>query len=244
MKIMFILITLFFGVSLFAADKTVIAVADPWPPYIDFKSPKGGFCMEIVKAAYKTQGYQVEIQNVPWVRAVKMVTAGEADIIPNKWFSAEETKSFLFSNDYASCEVKVVKKKGDKFEYNGIKSLTGKKIGVIRGSNYGDEFNNSKDLEKFELTSMVQNVKLIIAGRIDFTLEDEIGLIETLKREEPSYLNQIEFAKNSFSKNKLYVAAGLNNPKAKELIDVFNKGLSEIKNNGTYSRIRQRYVLK
>lgn len=38
-------------------QKVVTAAADPWPPFVDPENPKEGLSMEIVKEAFKTQGY-------------------------------------------------------------------------------------------------------------------------------------------------------------------------------------------
>ncbi len=230
--------------DLYPADKIIVAAADSWPPYIDFDSQNGGLCIEIVRAAFETQGFILTFKNTPWARAIKGVKDGQFDILPNAWLSKERTKFLLYSKPYAACVVKVVKRKGDPFEYTGINSLTGKKIGVVRGADYGPEFNNAKNFSKEEATNLIQNIKKLILGRIDLTLEDEIGLITTLSMNEPELLKKIEFDENPFSLKNFYVASGLENPRHKKIIDAFNNGLEKIKANGTYNKILSSYVLK
>ncbi len=62
-----------------------------------------------------------------------------------------------------------------------------------------------------------------------------------LSENAPELLDQIEFTQGSLSSNKLYVTSGLKNPKHQELIQAFNKGLEEIKANGTYNAIFAKY---
>ncbi len=62
--------------------------------------------------------------------------------------------------------------------------------------------------------------------------------------EDPAALNAIEFVKIPLSVNPLYVTAGLQNPKAKEIIGAFNQGLEIIKANGTLDRIYKKYGME
>ncbi len=50
-----------FSLSAHAQTKTLIAAADPWPPFADDKSPTEGLALEITRAAFATQGYEVQM---------------------------------------------------------------------------------------------------------------------------------------------------------------------------------------
>lgn len=65
---------------------------------------------------------------IPWARAEESVKEGSVDILPNMWFTKEREKSFLYGEPYLTKEVKFIKRKGDNFEYDGINSLSGKKL--------------------------------------------------------------------------------------------------------------------
>ncbi len=211
---------------------------------IDFKKPRGGLCIEIVQEVYTSQGYELHVENAPWARALMLVKEGHYDILPNAWLSQERTQFLAYSTPYAKVRVKVVKKKGDVFEYTGIQCLSKKRVGIVRGADYGTEFTNAIDISKEEGTNMIQNTKKLIAGRIDLILEDQIGLVTTLLEKAPTLLRDIEFETTPFSNNELYVACGLGNPRCQKLIETFNRGLEQIKANGTYRAILSRYGLK
>ena len=57
-------------------------------------------------------------------------------------------------------------------------------------------------------------------------------------------MKRLRFTKNALSSNKLYVSAGLANPRHKEVIKAFNKGLTAIKANGDYAKIMAGYGMK
>ena len=229
-----------------ANEKTIVAAADPWPPFVNPADPKEGLSLEIIKAAYETEGYTVEMNYVPWARAINGVKKGKYDIIPTTWMTDERKTFLMFSEPYAVNKIKFIKNQDDPFEFEGIKSLTGKKIGTIRGYGYGDEFMNADNFIREDVTDLMTNIKKLThsSRRIDLTLDDEIVARVTIGNEKPSLLNQIAFTKNALSSNKLYVTSGLQNPRHQEFIEAFNKGLATIKTNGTYAKIMETYGIK
>ncbi|OEU69150.1 MAG: amino acid ABC transporter substrate-binding protein [Desulfovibrio sp. S3730MH75] len=244
MKRIFILVgilMLIFSSSAFAANKNIVAAADPWPPFINPENSKQGLSMEIVRAAYETQGYKVTLEIVPWARAESGVKEGIYDILPNTWKTDARKKTLQYSNPYATNQVKFIKRTGDSFEYDGLKSLSGKTVGTVKGYGYGDAFMNDGGFQREETSNLITNIKKLVNDRVDLALEDEIVAKAIITKEDSSLLDKIVFTNNAFSSNDLYVTSGLKNPRHKELIDAFNKGLKEIKSNGTYKKILEGY---
>jgi polar amino acid transport system substrate-binding protein len=233
--------TMLFSATAFAGPKTITAAADPWLPFINPDSPSKGLSLEICTAAFKTQGYDVKLEIVPWVRAENGVKNGEYDILPNTWMTTKRKAYLAYSEPYASNQVKFIKKKGNPFEFNGLSSLSGKVVGIVRGYGYSTEFMNDPAFEREPSTEFMTNIMKVVAGRIDLALEDELVAKATIKKTDSSLLNKIEFTRNPLSSNDLHVTSGLANPRHKEIIDAFNKGLKEIKSNGTYKKIMAKY---
>ncbi len=224
-------------------EQTLVAAADPYPPYVDPSAPMQGLAMEIVRAAYKTQGYTVKLEIMPWTRAEKGVSEGRYDILVDVWRTEARTKELLFSTPYAVSKIKFIKRKDNPFEYTGLESLAGKRIGVIRGYGYNDAFNSANSFTREEVPSMELNFNKLVLKRIDLTLEDEITAKGLLRKLEPSVADQLDFTANALASNPLYVAAGLKHPRRKEIVEAFNRGLSAIKADGTFLAIEKRYGL-
>jgi len=235
----FMILLLTAGVCCAATEIT--AASDPWPPFTNPDTPEQGLSLEITRAAFETQNYAVTMNFVPWARAEDGVRQGNYDIQTNMWMTDSRKEDFLFSEPYAENQIKFIKRKGDPFEYTDFGSLQGLSLGVVRGYGYGDDFWNASEFSRQEANDLVTNVKKLVAGRIDLTLEDEIVARYILSEKAPELLDQIEFTQGSLSSNKLYVTSGLKNPKHQELIQAFNKGLEEIKANGTYHAIFAKY---
>ena len=218
------------------ADK-VTAVADPWPPFVDPALPSQGISMEIVRAAYATQGYDVRIDFMPWARAMKGVKEGRYDIIPDAWRTVEREAVLHFSEPYVSNMVRFIKRKGDPFEFTGMETLDNKTVGVTRGYAYSEAFSIADNFAKSEANDILQNVRRLVLKRIDLTLEDELVARALISREAPELLSKIEFTRQPLSLETLHVVSGKANPRHKTLIDAFNRGLEEIRANGTLVRI-------
>lgn len=244
-KGVFIAILVLFTASLCWADsKTVTAASDPWPPFVDPDHPGKGVAIEIVTAAFATQGYAFSHKILPWARSEHDVKTGQIDVLPNTWFTEKRKAYLAYSKPYASNQVKFIKKKGDAFEYKGLESLAGKKVGIMRGYGYPDDFMNSKDFKRQAVGDFIINIKKLVGGRIDLTLEDEIVGKNMIAAQAPSLLDQVEFTQNALSSNDLHVTCGLTNPRHEEIIGAFNKGLETIRADGTMAKIFKSYGIE
>jgi len=229
------------SISFPSISETIIAAGDPWPPFLDPKSPSEGIVLEIARAAYKTQGYEVVMKFVPWARAIQGVKEANYDVLLGTWYTTEREEFLHYSDAYLENEIKFIKLKDDPFEFLGMDSLTGKNVGIVRGYGYGDDFLNASNFRRPEGKNLLVSIKKLVNARIDLTLEDEIVARAMLKKEAPHLLDKIIFTKNALSTNTLHVTSGLKNSKHKEYIKAFNEGFKEIKDNGTFGKILKKY---
>lgn len=226
----------------FSQDKIITAIADPWAPFVDPDNSTDGLSLEIIRAAYKTQGFSVTMKYVPWARALDSVKNGEYDILPGVWYSKERAEYLYFSNHYTSNNIIFASNISDSFEYSGLDSLTGKTVGIIRGYGYSENFMNADNFNREPTNTLLSNILKLVNHRVDYIIEDEIVLKTKILKEKPELLNQIFFSKTSLLKNELFIASGLNNPRHEEIVNMFNKGLEEIRSNGTYKEIMDKYT--
>lgn len=193
-----------------AEEKIIVAAANPWPPFVDPAHPKEGFTLEIIRAAFKTQGYIVQMEYVPWARAEYGVRVGKYDFLPDAWMTEKRKKYLLFSQPYAVNEVKFIKVKDDPFEFNGLESLNGKIVGTVRGYGYGNEFLTATNFKREQADDFITNIKKLThrSKRIDLTLEDEIVARISIAQEDSNLMTLVHFTENSLSSNALHVACG------------------------------------
>lgn len=92
-----------------------------------------------------------------------------------------------------------------------MESLSGKKVGIIIGYGYGDEFMNAGTFIREGGNDFIANIKKMVSRRVDLTLEDEIVAKSILNKNAPALLEQIEFTQNSYFRNDLHVTCGFHN---------------------------------
>jgi len=241
--LIFICFIVFFQ-SIYSDDKTIVAAYCEYPPYMSSNNPVGGVLLEIVRAAYKTQDYSVEIEYLSWARALDGVIKGIYDIAPGAWFDDSREDQMLFSVPFFKGNIKFISSAYDKYDINDINDLSGKDVGLIRGYAYSQDIEDAKHFTKFLSSDFIQNIHRLINGRIDLTIEDELVAKTSLIQEDPALLEQIYFSKNSYITNNFYVTCSYVNPRHKEFINAFNRGFEEIKANGVYNEIIKKYGLE
>ncbi|MBF0572133.1 MAG: transporter substrate-binding domain-containing protein [Desulfamplus sp.] len=230
-----------------AEEKVIQAAADNYPPFVDASDVKEGLAMVLIRAAYATQGYTVKLVFVPWARAENMTVEGKYDILPDVWVNDNRKKVMMFSEPYASNAVKIITNANDPFVFDGVESLKGKKIGTVRNYGYsinGVDIREIKDFTCEDAVDIATNIKKLVGKRFDLTLEDEIVARVTIANQIPDLLTKVKFSEKALFSNNLHVTAGLKNPRHKEFIDAFNKGLAEIKANGEFKKIFESYGVK
>ena len=226
-----------------AFGKTITAAVPTWAPCVQAGEEMLGVSVEIVTEAFKTQGYRVDLKLMPWSRSLEELKSGRVDSSVAVWFTEERSTFLAYSEPYLENAVKFIKRRNDDFEYNGIESLNGKTVGVIRNYGYGDEFLNAKSFRKPASNDFVSNAKKLSAKRIDLTIEDE--LVAKYELAKAGFkVEDFSFTKNALSVNPLYMTVSLSIPQHAEYIEAFNKGLVEIRANGTYDEIMVRYGMK
>ncbi|MDI9244178.1 transporter substrate-binding domain-containing protein [Marinobacter sp. CHS3-4] len=223
---------------------TITAAGDPWPPFLDPDHPQQGVAIAIAREALESQGHELEFSFVPWARALDGVKAGDYDALIGTWWTQERTNFLMYSEPYLTNQIKFIKRKGDPFEFDGLKSLEGKTVGTVRGYGYGDDFANAEFFTRSPAPRLITNVRKVIHERLDLSLEDELVARSLINKEDPALMDKIEFTDSALSSEDLHVTSGLANPRHTMVIEAFNKGLKTIQANGTFDRILEENGLK
>lgn len=216
-------------------------------PYLPFKGPDlpgQGIMVEIVRAAFESQGYELEMKFIPWARAISGVRSSKYDVLIAVWWTEERTETLRYSDMYLQNQIKIIKRIDDDFEYEGLESLTGKNVGVIRDYAYSEQFLNASNFKRIETNDLLNNLLKVDAGRLDYTVEDELVARTKIAAEAPELKSKLAYTKNALSTNDLHVTSALNNVKSKKIIAAFNEGLKTIKQNGTYAAILAKHAME
>ncbi|WP_020410942.1 substrate-binding periplasmic protein [Hahella ganghwensis] len=234
-RILLVMICLF--VTTTNAEQLLVGVEHSWPPFIGRDLQKEGLATEIVRQAFKTQGYKFQMKWLPWKRAIEGVSELKYDLVPGAWYTDERNKEFYFSDPYLSNRIVFIKRVDDPFEYDGLTSLKGKTIGTIKEYGYLESFMTADTFSRKEARRLYINLLRLSQSKIDLAIEDEIVARSIIREQASSLKDDITYTQNALSTNDLHLIVSRKHPQGKEIIEAFNKGLIAIKDNGAYKKI-------
>ncbi|MCY0914073.1 substrate-binding periplasmic protein [Massilia antarctica] len=129
-----------------------------------------GMAVEIIRAISGELGQPVYFELYPWARAQSMVAQGQADILVGPYKSPERLELFTFSErPFYQDQMVFFSRSNAPFAWDGsYASLRGKRIVIINGWAYGDEFDAArKDLLVSVTNSVESALTMLSHGRVD-----------------------------------------------------------------------------
>lgn len=242
---LFIALVLMFAVSISGignAEKTVKLSTINWEPYTGKKLTNQGFFSELVTESFARTGYRVEYYYRPWARALKEAKEGKADGVMVAYWKKDRTKFLNYPDVVWKVKEEFIALQKNPIAYNGkLSSLKGYKIGVLNRSAQAAEI-EAAGVRIEPVSDQIQNVKKLLAGRIDAMVVPRSIFFYHLERIDPDFNHsRIKIVKPPFKTYDMYVAFSKLNPRYEQLTADFNRGLKLIKTDGTYEKILQKH---
>lgn len=227
------------GEKAVANDKVVTVSTGEWAPWAGENIPENGFVLHIVREIFDNAGYMVNYQFVPWQRAIVMLKRGEVDASAY-WYKDDKRNNFAYHSEPVTKEKQVFffRKTNPVNEWDSYEDLKGFKIGLTRGNTYPDELMeliDDKVLSADVANEDLQSFKKLVHERIDVLPAPEVMGNEILNKEfSPSIRATIDYSSKPLTITTGHILFSRKRPKAKEYLEVFNKGLKKIKADGIY----------
>ncbi|WP_108650621.1 substrate-binding periplasmic protein [Dongshaea marina] len=242
-----LLLSLSFLSSVALANTQLSGVTLNWEPYYGKKLENNGFITEIAVAAFKAVGIDYSVRYMPWKRALRLVTAGEEKILHGAFYSEEREQSMYFSDPLYFSELVFVQNSDLSeipIEPDALDKLKGYSIGVLNGGVFGERFEihrNKLDVKLYN--NYRQAVTMLSLGRYDMILESKDNIMYYIKLQKiPS--DSVIFLMPPIESEGIYLAFSKKYEDNKKQVDLFNKGLSIIKENGQYEHILVKHGFK
>ncbi len=203
-------------------------------------SPSGlpGFDVEFLREAFDRVGIPLEIQYMPWKRALDTAKKGEVSGVCSCSYTKEREAYLLFSEPLGKASSGLFSLASQNFEeVQGLEEVGKRSVGAINGYNLIKKLEAAKVQRTFELSSEKQGLQMLLKGRIDFYYSYEAPA--------RYYLSQLQDAQKvkyqELSSTDYYSCFSKPAPGSAELLKKFNRGLAEIKADGTYDAILKKY---
>ena len=197
-----------------------------------------GFDIDVLKAAAAKAGIEVKFVNTPWEGIFNALGQGDRDMIVSAVTITDERKQTMdFSAPYFDA-VQLIAVKGDSKIAN-FDDLKKRKVGVQTGTT-GDEAvtkllgKTSTAVKRFESTPLA--LKELEAGGVDAVVADNGVVVHYVANNPAAKFKTV--SDKSFAPEQYGIAFKKGNTALQGKID---KGLADIKADGTYAKIFTQY---
>jgi polar amino acid transport system substrate-binding protein len=213
-----------------------------WSPYTDVDRPGKGVAAEIVTVALGRAGYAPKIVIEPWPRTLEGTRIGVYDAIIAAFHTLEREERFAFSRPYLRNEVRFIKRKGQRIDFQNLGDLKGLLIGVVRGYAYQDDFDTARGLIKVQHNHVIQNLLKLTQGQLDLTLDDRWTLLYEIGQYMPNEASELEFLPKPLAVRPLHFIVSRQNPNHEKIVADFDAAFASMQSDGTLDQIIDRHL--
>ncbi|SCM80871.1 putative Periplasmic substrate-binding histidine kinase [uncultured Sporomusa sp.] len=217
-------------------DHRVLIVAgdENFPPYefvdsIDGSQVYRGFNVDLLKAVALSTGYEIQFRPLPWAEAMRALDRGEVHAVGGMKYNSERDKRYDFSEAYMTNSLAIFVRK-DMQAIASIDDLTGYKVAVQKDA---VSYYRLKDrpVHLWLTSSQEETLALLVNGEVDAAVGNHLTGKYILQRTNKH--ENIKIVGGAIDPEGYCVAVQEGDP----LLAVFNRGLADIKQNGTYDKI-------
>lgn len=208
--------------------------------YTNEKNQFVGIDVDLLAAIAEDQGFKYELQSLGWDAGVAAVQVGQADaLIAGATIKQSRIDSgWIFSEGYYNATQTFVVAKDSKFA--SFEDLKGKNVAVKNGTAGADFANSLKAKYGFTVTVFEDSPTMyqdVINGNSAACCEDTPIMADNIKTAGLA----LKIPAGMESEGAPYGFA-IMDKKNQELLDMFNAGLKNIKANGKYQQILDKYL--
>lgn len=197
-----------------------------------------GLTVDVVTAVAQKAGIEVKFVNTPWEGIFNSLQQGDRDMLASSITITDERKQTMdFTNPYFDAyQLIAVKATSKVTKFDDLKKL---KVGVQTGTT-GDEVvtkqqgKNSTNIKRFESTPLA--LKELEAGGVDAVVADNGVVVNYVTNNPGAKFKTV--SDKAFAPEQYGFAVKKGNT---ELLEKLNKGLADIKADGTYDKIYAKY---
>ncbi|WP_374364429.1 basic amino acid ABC transporter substrate-binding protein [Piscinibacter sp.] len=197
-----------------------------------------GMTIDMLSAVASKAGVEIKFVNTPWEGIFNSLQQGDRDILASSITITDERKQTMdFTNPYFDAYQLIAVKANSKVaKFDDLKKL---KVGVQTGTT-GDEVvtkqqgKNSTNIKRFESTPLA--LKELEAGGVDAVVADNGVVINYVTNNPGAKFKTV--SDRAFAPEQYGFAVKKGNA---ELLEKLNKGLADIKADGSYDKIYAKY---
>lgn len=222
------------------ADSSVLFACNEFPPYKMENSASGlpGFDVEFLQEAFMRVGISLDIQYMPWKRALEEARIGRVNGVCSCSRTKERENYLYFSSPLGKASSGLFSLTKNNFRrLKTIEGIGSNSVGVIRGYNIRNSLLAAETENVIELSNERQGLKLLLNGRLDYYYSYEAPTRFYLGQLKQS--NKVSY--DEINSSNYHTCFSKSSEGSEKLLEKFNTGLTLIKNDGTYDKILSKY---
>ncbi len=246
MKSMTLLLSILF--STFAVGQQSITVASgEYPPYTAIDLPHGGFVNHIITEAFTREGYLPTFDYLPWERSKFDTRKGKYQAASYWQCTEEHQQSFLCSEPIQQANFVFFYLKSNPLEHwTTLEDLADYHIGLTRGYAYTPALwaaVESGQLKAEVVSRDELNIAKLLRGRIDLLVLEPVVFHSLIRKYfDHSRSLLIDFHPTPLLREQTHLLFPKSRPDAAMLLEIFNRGLRKLKEEGTYERLSEQLI--
>lgn len=224
-----------------AKGEIIVAMEGTWAPwtYHNESDQLVGYDVEVAKAVAEKLGVTASFVEGEWDGLLAGLDAGRYDIMVNGvGITAERQEKYNFSTPYAYNKTAVIVR-GDYDEIHAMEDLKGKSTANTISSTYATQA-EAYGATVTGVDDLNQTIELLLAGRIDATLNTEV-VFEDYKKAHPDA--DIKIAAYSDEVENIAIPVRKDGDSA-TLLAAINQALAELDADGTLAALSNKYFGK
>lgn len=207
---------------------------------------EGGALVELTIAAFKRAGYNVDIQYLPWKRALEKSLAGDFDVLLGVYYTKERELLLAYSEPIGKLDLCLVKRSGDDIRFTTLEDLKPYPIGLVRGAAVSPEFDHAaRTFLNIEYVSILEyNIRKLLNHRIDLFVDKNFMVQKIIREKYPDSIAKVDILSPPLQSMGFYNAFPRSRPDHLHLLNAFNEGLAQLVSDGTMIDIFTRHNLE
>ncbi len=238
-QLSFIVFLSLMPISQVNASKTVTMAAMEWPPFYGQNLPENGVVAAITREAFLRTGYQLEINFMPWKRALGGAQSGIFDGVLGLYFTEERERTLAFTDAiYQSQQVFIKRTTSKKKPQTNHPLIVAVQLGTHQA-----KVAQEQGFTIYPTNTNMSSMILLAKDRVDLALMslEHFRYIQHAETVETINWDEMQVITPPFQYFRIYNAFGRKLPHSVEIAEAFNKALLAMQQDGSYEQILSRF---
>ncbi|WP_028453919.1 substrate-binding periplasmic protein [Chitinilyticum litopenaei] len=222
------------------AETIIINAEDDWAPFSSLDRKNGapqGFAVDVVRAAFASQGITVQFRAVPFTRCLREVQANQALACFNIEKTGYNAQQFHWHATPLLEEPLAIFARTPYKRRLTADDLAGRRVALTRDYTYPSSLLNQPGLVKDYARTDEQQLRKLLAGRVDFAIINAHPA-RLLLFSNRDFLTQVHEV-GQVNVAQFYVGFAPQHPSSRRYAELLDKGLATLRANGQYAAMQR-----